>query len=136
MEVFALEGRPNCGKTTTLRICYQLLINAKYKPVPTFFRDLGNGDFIDVLDNGIKRIGIVTQGDYVITKNSIANHLFSLDSANCIQAICACTTRNPKARRQVMTYNPHIFISKSISSSALQELIDNNNDALELFNLI
>ena len=136
MEVLALAGRHKCGKTPTLTVVYKLLRKDGYEPVQNFYRDLKNGDFIDVLEKeGSHRIGIVTQGDYVITANSIANHLKVLFSAGCIKAVCACSTNNPKARLQVMTYN-HFFFNKTISVDLIQQNILYNSDAQIIFRAI
>jgi len=112
MVLLALEGQPSCGKSETLNIVYQLLLHNGYTQLPNKFRDLGNlkmRDFTDILVKGNKKIGIVTQGDYVTTQDSIENHLSNLFRENCTIAICACTTKNPKAKLQVMRYPQSTF---------------------------
>lgn len=50
MEVIALQGNPDVGKTTTLNIVYQLLLQAGYTQVAGKFKDLSNDDFFRYTD--------------------------------------------------------------------------------------
>lgn len=65
MEVIALRGAKGSGKTETLTTLYQLMLFMGYTQVAGCFQDLGNRDFLDVLEKERIYIGIVTQGDYV-----------------------------------------------------------------------
>lgn len=139
MEILALEGNPNCGKSETLNIVYQLLLLNGYTQVPGFFAVLGNPkmrDFIDVLAKDNKIIGIVTQGDYVTGTDAIKNHLNKLSLAKCSIAICACTNKNPKAKLQVTNYTPHTFFMQTGTSVKSLERIMNNTTAQQIFNAI
>lgn len=71
MEVIALRGEPNCGKTETLNLIYKLLLDEGWQQVKDSYQDLCNRDFLDVLKKGNKILGIVTQGDYAIGDYSV-----------------------------------------------------------------
>lgn len=136
MEVIALEGNPNIGKTTTLNIVYQLLLQAGYTQVKGTFIDLNNNDCLDVLQ-GELRIGIVTQGDYAVRKCSVKNHLLHLQSLGCNKVICACTlgVSKQKIKDAIASYS-HTYVAKTISISVDQQRIDNNKDANTIMGLI
>ena len=51
MEVIALEGDPNSGKTKTLNLVYALLVQAGYTQVPRFFHDFCKDYFLYVFEN-------------------------------------------------------------------------------------
>jgi ABC-type uncharacterized transport system YnjBCD ATPase subunit len=142
MEVLALEGNSNCGKSETLNIVYQMLLSDGFTQIAGNFAVLGNPkmrDFTDVLTKENKIIGIVTQGDYVIGKDSIAKHLNKLFLAGCSVAICACTNNNPKAKLQVMKYTPNTFFIKNPTYTTSVESLErvlNNIIATQIFNAI
>ena len=139
MNVLALKGEPNCGKTETLNLVYHLLLLNGYKQVSGHFRVLGNPiirDFIDVLVQGDKKIGIVTQGDYVVGENKIAAHLKYLADAGCTIIICACTSGNPKGQLQVEVYPSHTFIEKAKASFDYLERIENNAVAQKIYTAV
>ena len=139
MIVLALEGQPSCGKSETLNIVYQFLLNDGYTQLPNKYSNLGNlkmRDFTDILVKGNKKIGIVTQGDYVTTPNSIKNHLSKLFQENCTIAICACTTKNPKAKLQVMHYPQSTFFPKQPTNISSLQRVENNMIAQRIFNSI
>lgn len=126
MKVLALSGDTSVGKTSTLNIVYQLLLNSGYNQVPGHFLDLANRDFLDVLQKGEEIVGIVTQGDYVIGLHSVKSHLQKLKNIGCVKTICACTTRNPKIKINIQAYSLHIFINKTQEPKmALQRIADN-----------
>lgn len=139
MKILALEGSPDCGKTETLNIVYQFLLSKGYNQVSGFFLVLGNPkmrDFRDILENNEQRIGIVTQGDYVRGNNSIASHLKILFDSNCDIIICACTTKNPTAKKQVAKYAQHTFFIKSTTKISHKERLLNYFDAEQIMNRI
>ena len=119
MEVIALEGDPNSGKTKTLNLVYALLVQAGYTQVPGVFQDLCNDDCLDVFQNSEKTVGIVTQGDYAIGDYSVKNHLTYLQSLGCDVAVCACTvgTSKQKIKDAIKAYPSHHFEPKSKSNS-------------------
>ena len=141
MDVIALTGKSNCGKTETLNIVYQFLLQNGYVQIqnPIFFKVLGNPvmrDFIDILEKGNRKVGIVTVGDYVIGNISIQKNLAYLDAAGCNIAITACTTKNPKAEFQVKFYPNSTLISKISTNELSKERIENYFYAQKIINSI
>jgi hypothetical protein len=98
MEIIALSGSADCGKSNTLNIAYQLLLNAGYTQVTGHFgrasthnfigQDFYNNDFFDVLTKEGKLIGITTGED---SEEDLEKRLAYFKSEGCIKAICACT---------------------------------------------
>ena len=138
MEVIALEGDPNSGKTKTLNLVYALLVQAGYTQVPGVFQDLCNDDCLDVFQNSEKTVGIVTQGDYAIGDYSVKNHLTYLQSLGCDVAVCACTvgTSKQKIKDAIKAYPSHHFEPKSKSNSSAAHRIDNFNCATKIMGMI
>lgn len=138
MEVIALRGNSNTGKSETVNIVYQYLMLFGYAQVPGHFRGpLGNPvmrDFIDVVEKKGVLIGIVTQGDYAIGPESVKTHLAALQAAGCVKAVCACTTK-PGTINAVKAY-PHVFVDKTIATSPAQERVVNAFDAEKIYKLI
>ena len=136
MEILALEGKPKCGKTTTLTIVHQLLLKRNYTQVPNIYKIDKHNDFIDIFLIGIEKVGIVSQGDYVRGMHSIANHLKSLKSLGCVKAICACTTSSKTAKAQVMAYPVYTFFNKEISDNLEEQIKLNEQDAQKIINAL
>ena len=120
MDLIVLEGDPHIGKTETLNIVYQLLLQTGYTQIP--------GNF---------KVGIVTQGDYAIGPCSVKNHILHLQSKGCGKAICACTLGGSKQKiKNAIALYPHITISKIANSNISLRRIDNNKDANTILALI
>ena len=111
MEIIALRGPGTTGKTTTLKIVFEKLKAKGFQK--DLEEDLGNGDFLWVLEKGGRKVGLVTQGDYAQREYSVKKHLSKLESAGCDTAICACTTGESKSR-----------IQRWIDSYAIQDYVD------------
>ncbi|WP_270527601.1 hypothetical protein [Phocaeicola plebeius] len=131
MKIIALEGPSNCGKTETLHIVYNSLLQNGYQPIPNAFEDLFNNDFLDVVEKSGKIIGIVTQGDYAIGKCSVKKHLERLTKFNCDTIICACILGDTKHKIKdaIMTYKPYHFLTKSKSINVNMQDADNKKYA-------
>lgn len=122
MKVIALRGKPNCGKTWTLRKVHELMLKKDFKQVPEMYKDLGNDDFLDILEFNGRRFGIVSQGDYAKDHQSafsVKSHLIWLCERGCEIAVCACTTGETKGRIQaaINTYPGHVYIDKQVANS-------------------
>lgn len=103
MKIIALRGEPNCGKTTTLGIVYGKMLNEGFLQVGGMYQNLGNNDFLDVLEYNGKKIGIVSQGDYARSCKgsvSVQKHLENLRCLGANIVLCACTTGTTKNRIQ------------------------------------
>lgn len=142
MEVIALKGKSNCGKSHTLNIVYQLLLNDGYTQVKGYFRVLGNHvqeDFFDILEKDGKRIGFATMGDYfeknkIREDDSVAALLKKLGDENCEKAICASSTED--TLKEVEFYPHHILINKRESNIESEQRIKNGEDAQRILKLI
>lgn len=138
MEIIALEGSSNIGKSETINIVYQLMLWHGYTQVPGHFKVLGNPtmrDFIDVLEKDGQKIGIVSQGDYQRGPDSLKNHLLALQLAGCVKAVCACTTK-PGTLAAVSSYPIHHFVTKTPTLILALQRIDNGHDAGVIYKLI
>lgn len=138
MELIVLQGQPDCGKTTTINIVYYLLLQNGYKQVVGNFMNLGKNDFLDVLENGAQRIGIVSQGDWCRGPYAVKLHLKKLCNAGCSKTICAQTLglhKSPIAK-MIALYPVLKFISKSKTPIPSLERIDNYNVACSIMQLV
>ena len=80
MEIIALRGPQNSGKTTTLKMVYDKLLEQGFLQQDSASQELSNGDFLAILENDGKQVGIVTQGDYARGECSVKNHLRTLEN--------------------------------------------------------
>lgn len=97
MKLIVLKGEPDAGKTVTINYVYNKLRGEGYiEPSRDVFKDLENGDFLTVLEKESVKLGVVSQGDYAETENSVENHLKKLESEKCLITICAQTIGNGK----------------------------------------
>ncbi|RYD56783.1 MAG: hypothetical protein EOP56_10340 [Sphingobacteriales bacterium] len=128
MKVIGLSGRAGCGKTLTLNIVYHELKKRGYEPVSGMLADLNNGDFLDILYNGIQTIGIVTQGDWPAGPYSLHGYLERLRANGCFKAICACRTKGG-TKNSVKQYPDHTILRKTIVEGTVEdENIANRHD--------
>lgn len=139
MEIIALRGPSNTGKTTTLKIVFEKLKAQGFQPMKDLEEDLGNGDFLWVLEKDGRKVGLVTQGDYVRKEYSVKNHLSKLESAGCDTAICACTTGKSKLGIQcsIDAYAIHDYVDKTQETDEALFSEANEADAnkvMDLFN--
>jgi len=116
MKLIVLKGKPDAGKTVTINYVYNKLRGKGYiESSVDAFKDLENGDFLTVLEKEGVKLGVVSQGDYAETENSVENHLKKLESKECLITICAQTIGNDKEgiRKTIEKYSPEIVtISK------------------------
>ena len=133
MEVIALTGRKDSGKSDTLNVLYHLLLASGWTQVPGHFKDLTHWDFYDVLTDGERLLGIVTQGDYA---TRVPDYLSILAAAGCVMTVCACTTGKPRLSAAIARYAPHSFIRKTVGVTPESLRIANNTDAQHLITLI
>ena len=101
MKLIVLKGEPDAGKTVTINYVYNKLRGEGYiEPSRDVFKDLENGDFLTVLEKERIKLGIVSQGDYVIGDCSVKKHLESLENQSCSIVICAQTIGETKEKIQ------------------------------------
>jgi hypothetical protein len=136
MDVIALRGIHDTGKSETINMIYQNLLRNGYQQVPRCFQNLGgHNDFLDIIENGTKKIGIVSMGDIA---NRLSQYLLDFNNANCQISICACRSRGATVQA-VMQYPQHQFIPKTvlqINSTRQQQLTVNQQDADRIIALI
>ncbi len=135
MKVIALRGPVNSGKSHTLNIVYQFLLNDGYIQVPGHFTPLGNPvseDILDILEKNGKQVGICGMGDYQNGGNSLAILLADLQSRGCDVTLCCCR-QIAAIEKQVSFYSSHLFIDKTISTGLANNRIVNGVDARSMF---
>ncbi|MBV7439918.1 hypothetical protein KRX57_00620 [Weeksellaceae bacterium TAE3-ERU29] len=139
MEVIALKGEANCGKTQTLNIVYSLLLKKGCIQKPNAFKDLGSDclDAFTLEEESAFTIGIITQGDYAIGDCSVKKHLEELKSLGCDIAICACTIGISKNKiKEAIEEYKYTYVSKGKSSQVSLQRIENFKKAIEIINLL
>ena len=100
MELIVLKGKANVGKTATINYVYNELIKKNWKEVEPY-REISNGDFWAVLEKDEIILGIVSQGDYVGTDNSVQNHLNRLEKKSCSKVVCAKKNSKPSLQKVI-----------------------------------
>jgi hypothetical protein len=135
--IFALRGRGSSGKTTTIRLLHELLIQNNYQILSTTFNSQG-GDFRTVFIKNDKKIGITSVGD---TFDLVHDNLRSLIDDSCTICVCACRTydrsgQGTNAAIDSFTNFQKQYINKTIATSVAQEQVANQNDAQILFKRI
>ena len=90
MKLIVLKGKENTGKTTTINcVCNDLRGKGYIEPSSKTFEDLGNGDFLTVLEKEGVKIGIISQGD---EPDKFLNYFEKIEQKACsnnIKVICA-----------------------------------------------
>ncbi len=133
MKVIVLEGLPNKGKTSTLNLVYNILLqngNSNNK------QPLGGdpNDFSDIVDWNNKRIAFFTMGDY---STYLSNAIYGYNNQQCDVLICALSTDTPKIRaNNALNYFNATRINKRIAINNSLESQMNSNDAQTIYNLI
>ena len=144
IEIIALTGKSNTGKSETLNIVYQLMLLFGYTQVPGHFRVLGNPrnhDCIDILEKNGVRIGIAMMGDYekylkdIKPGDTVQDLLKYLESNGCAKTVCACNNDLKIALEFISKYTYHIVEKKVATNEALKRKL-NGEDAEKLFKLI
>ena len=135
MRIIVLQGMPNTGKTITLNIVYNLLLQSG--GVSSNNQAIGNplqNDFSDIVLRGNQRIAFYTMGDY---STYLANAIYNYERQNCDLMICALSTDTPKVRaNNALNQFNATRINKAIASHSSIELAINTADAQIIFNLI
>ncbi|ADQ83002.1 hypothetical protein J5295_08785 [Riemerella anatipestifer] len=135
MKLIVLERDSNTGKTTTIGLLYEKLLNNG--GASTNKQPLGGGpnDFSDIVINYKSlKIAIFTMGDY---STAISKAIVHYDNLGCDFFICSLSKGKYKVRanNQINNY-PNIKIQKTISSQSISEIQANDNDAYQIFSMI
>jgi hypothetical protein len=132
MKIIALTGDSNVGKTTTLNIVYNTILNNG--GISTNKQRLGGGvnDFLDIVLYNNQRIVFFTMGDYSV---HLIDAIKKYDAQGLDVMICACNNRFVKPPRLIVQY-PHHIVPKTVTQTDSMKPIVNNADAQTIFNLI
>lgn len=135
--ILALRGKANTGKSTTIRILHDLLIQYDFELINSNLANT-NGDFIAVFKKNEKLIGLTSSGDLY---DFVHDNLVELIDDGCELCICACRTydRVPpgtNAAVEEFTDFQHQFVEKTYDDNALSQVSTNRNDAQNLLTLI
>lgn len=141
MDIIALKGNANSGKSETLNIVYQFLLRSGFTQVPGHFRVLGNPaqrDFLDIVERNSMKIGIATMGDYQkylkgVKEGDIVQDLLKyLESNGCTKAICACNSKLNLALSYIQNHQ-HVLLEKTETSILAEQRVSNGEDAELIF---
>ncbi len=135
--IIALRGKGNSGKSTTIRLLYDLLSQNSYQLISSNFH-VNGGDFIAVFSKKGKLIGVTSSGD---TYDLVHDRLQDLVNANCNICVCACRTFDrvpPGTNAAVIEFTNYRnqFVEKTHNGNAATQQITNMNDAQTLLSLI
>lgn len=134
-KIIALKGKHNCGKTTTIGMLHELLVNSnKYELTDTTFKKIKK-DFISVFKKGNITIGITSKGDTEDLVGDALKILIEIHKSNI--CICACrTSGGTHVAIDGYTEYESIFIDKTHGIDEAHEKTANTNDAKKLFDMI
>lgn len=143
MEIIALKGNSDCGKSKTLNIAYQFLLLFGYTQVLGHYRQLGNPnqyDFLDIIEKKGLKVGFVTMGDYQNTSkkfahDSVENLINYLIASGCDKIVCGVNTNLTHAINHISTFK-HTFIDKTITVLHSEQRFKNGEDAEKIYKLI
>lgn len=135
MRIIVLQGTRNTGKTITLNIVYDIVL--QNGGVSSNRQVIGNptqNDFSDIVLRGNQRIAFFTMGDY---STYLANAIYEYDRQNCDVLVCAISTNTPKVRaNNALNQFTTTRINKTVTPNSTLELAINTADAQTIFNLI
>lgn len=140
MRIIVLQGMPNTGKTSTLWLVRDLLLNNSGSSIPNEFSIFGNNptpykdDFKDIILFNSLTVAIYSTGDY---STLLANAIYDYNRKGCDVLICALSTNTAKVRaNNALNQFNSTRINKTIAPIATAELATNTADAQTIFNLI
>ncbi|MFM2386361.1 MAG: hypothetical protein RL660_1118 [Bacteroidota bacterium] len=140
MKLIVLKGNADKGKSSTLRIVYEVMQQLGYNVTENILKRLGNAeqnDFIDIITSQDNKVGIATMGDYeekcddCIEEETVQGLFKQLLDANCTTIILACNVKLTKAIEFLNVYNPIVF-DKQESKKYQDFKRLNSNDALKI----
>ena len=135
--ILALRGKANTGKSTTIRILHDLLIQYDFELINSNLANT-DGDFIAVFKKNEKIIGLTSSGDLY---DFVHDNLVELNDDGCEICICACRTYDrvspgTNAAVEEFTDFQHQFVEKTFDDNVLSQVNTNRNDAQNLLTLI
>jgi hypothetical protein len=140
MRIIVLQGMPNKGKTNTIWLVRNLLLNNGGNPIPNEFQIFGNNqiqykdDFKDIINYNGMKVALCSMGDYSIY---LANAVYDYDRQGCDVLVCALSTNNAKVRaNNALNQFNTTRINKTIAPNRNNPTIENTADAQTIFNLL
>ena len=138
--IIALRGDANTGKSTTIGMIYEELVDKGYNIIQErrTYRNKPSHDFIAILKFNKIKIGITTYGD---VPKVITAKIKVLVKAKCEVIICACH----KTERGYGDYNhsitqfkdyKHMFFGKTINNVASTQNKTNQEQAKEIIEIV
>lgn len=131
MQIIVLKGKSNTGKTTTLNLVYDIILQGGATPIGNK-QTLGNpkqNDFEIIVEWKSKKIGFFTMGDY---STYLANAIYRYEKLDCDILICAISTNTPKVKANEALNAPRfntIVIDKQVSKDKKVQTSLNQSDA-------
>ncbi len=125
---------PNTGKTTTLNLVWNMLLNNS--GVSSNRQTLGGdpNDFSDIVNRYKKLIAFYTMGDY---STYLANAVTYYNNLGCDVLVCALSVNNAKIRaNNTINQFSNTRINKTLAINQVTEHHANSTDALTIFNLL
>lgn len=118
--IIALKGVGNSGKTTTIRILYNMMMGNGFQIVHDDF--LERKDFSAVFQKNGKKIGITSSGD---TYDLVHKKLAKLVAEPCSICVCACRTFDrvpPGTNAAIAEFTEYsaIIIEKTVDNGPTQ----------------
>jgi len=134
MKIIALVGLSNTGKTTTINLVYNMVL--QQGGMTTQKQPLGGdpNDFLDIVLWKNIKIVFFSMGD---NSTALANAIYNYREQNCDLMICSLSIGTPKIRANnaLNSFNA-TRINKTIDSQTNLEINANINDAQTILNLI
>lgn len=135
MRIIVLQGMPSTGKTSSLNLVSDLLLQST--GISTNRQIIGNSvqnDFSDIIQWNNLRIAFFTMGDY---STYLANAIYDYNNQNCDVMVCALSTNTAKVRANNALNNFNATsIDKTIAPNQNAEIAINTADAQTIFNLL
>jgi len=137
MTIIAIQGPHNSGKTTSLNILRDLMLNNGFTAVPNVFVNHSGRaippDFRDLLEKNSKSVGITTPGD---TLGYLTRGIDALIPYQPDIIVCACLTYGATVNYLNTNFgNSVIYISKR-RDPAMNNQQENQADAHDILNRI
>ena len=135
--IIGLKGRGNSGKSTTIRILYELLLQDGFQLISGNFKPSG-GDFNSVFTKNGKIVGVTSSGD---SYDLVHNNLKELISAKSNICVCACRTFDrvsPGTNAAIFEFTNYLnqFVKKTIDNIDKTQPDTNISDAKKLLSKV
>lgn len=138
MRIIVLQGMPNKGKTNTIWLVRDLLLNNGGIPIPNEFQFFGTNqiyykdDFKDIFDYNGMKVALYSAGDY---STCLANAIYDYDRQNCDVLVCVISTNTAKVRaNNALNQFNTTRINKTIAPNRNNPTAENTADAQIIFN--